>query len=81
MSRHDPTEIMTTEEYLASLAVNAREITPELRASHTANRAAISAARRCPNPRTCACQDCADQRWQDKRDEEFDDRWNARMNP
>ena len=56
---------------------------PQLVKSFEVNRAAIAAATlaRCPNPRTCACQDCADQRWQDKRDEEFDDRWYARMNP
>lgn len=64
------------------------EITPELRAAHEANRAAIDAAREDSRPSfvhgrrsECPCANCADQRWLDKRDEEFDDRWNARMNP
>lgn len=55
-------------------------ITPELRAAHEANRAAIRKAR-CPNPRTCDCADCVNKRWWDARDDEFDDRWNVRMNP
>ena len=53
---------------------------PQLVKAFNANRAAIVAARD-HNPRTCPCTECADQRWQDKRDEEADDRWNARMNP
>lgn len=56
------------------------EITPDLRTAFDKNRAAIEKAR-CPNPRTCECADCVDQRWLDKRDEEFDEKWNARMNP
>ena len=53
---------------------------PQLVKAFEANRAAIAAAGE-HDPRTCACQDCVDQRWQDRRDEEADERWNARMNP
>lgn len=54
---------------------------PDLIKSHAATRAAIDAAKSTHEPRTCACDDCVQQRWDDARDDEFDARWNARVNP
>lgn len=52
---------------------------PALIKPHAETRAAIHAAKSTHEPRTCACDDCVDQRWNDARDDEFDARWNARM--
>lgn len=51
---------------------------PALIEAFDKNRADIRSALQ-HDRQTCPCTDCADQRWQDARDDEFDARWNARM--